>query len=233
MLGRRVYPLEVAAAQVCREGGARVSTNVYVRDMDLAAFNSLDSRRLEVVADGLTLFGGPSSPQTQLSSRSCTETGPPGGGLHTSMARHWKSHGAGRSAHTRNWQVTKGGPAWWCWPLKWVDGGTPRPAQFISALAKARSSSVPEILQARVEAAWLGRWSAILACRAARAFTLSLLDQRPVPRISEVSSSHEVLRDDRFVQDGQVSSWSFFASDVVHDIDFSFLILSQKKKTVA
>ena len=56
MLGRRGYPLEVAAAQVCREGGARVSTNVYTRDMDLAAFNALDSRRLEVVADVLTLF---------------------------------------------------------------------------------------------------------------------------------------------------------------------------------
>ena len=35
-----------------------MSTNVYVRDVDLAAFNVLDGRRLEVVADGLTLFRG-------------------------------------------------------------------------------------------------------------------------------------------------------------------------------
>ena len=54
VLGCRGYPLEVAAAQICREAGARVSTNVFVRDLDLAAFNVLDGRRLEVVADGLT-----------------------------------------------------------------------------------------------------------------------------------------------------------------------------------
>ena len=47
MLGS--FPLEVAAAQVCRETGARVTTNVFVRDMDLAAFDVTDSRRLEVV----------------------------------------------------------------------------------------------------------------------------------------------------------------------------------------
>ena len=35
-LGRRGYPLECAAAQVCREAGARVSTNFHVRDLDLA-----------------------------------------------------------------------------------------------------------------------------------------------------------------------------------------------------
>ena len=58
MLGRRGFPLECAAAQICREAGARVATNVLVRDMDLAAFNALDSRRLEVVADGLTLWHG-------------------------------------------------------------------------------------------------------------------------------------------------------------------------------
>ena len=35
-----------------------MTTNVFVRDLDLAAFNHLDGRRLEVVADGLSLFGG-------------------------------------------------------------------------------------------------------------------------------------------------------------------------------
>ena len=35
------FPLEGAAAQVCREAGARVSTNIPVRDMDLAAHNNL------------------------------------------------------------------------------------------------------------------------------------------------------------------------------------------------
>ena len=43
---------------MCREGGARVRANVFVRDMDLAEHTRLDCRRLEVVADGLPLFGG-------------------------------------------------------------------------------------------------------------------------------------------------------------------------------
>ena len=43
---------EFAAAQVCREGG-RVSMNVFVRDLDLPVARM----RLEVVVDGLPLFG--------------------------------------------------------------------------------------------------------------------------------------------------------------------------------
>ena len=36
----------------------RVSTNIPVREMDLAAYHNMDGRRLEVVADGLTLWHG-------------------------------------------------------------------------------------------------------------------------------------------------------------------------------
>ena len=46
------------AARVFREAGGRVSTNVRVRDMDLAAHTEGDGRQLEVVVDGLPLFGG-------------------------------------------------------------------------------------------------------------------------------------------------------------------------------
>ena len=58
VLGRRWFAVESAIARICREGGARVSTNVFVRDLDLGAFNHLDSRRLEVCQDGLSLYGG-------------------------------------------------------------------------------------------------------------------------------------------------------------------------------
>ena len=57
VLGSRGFSLESAAARVCREAGARVSTNLFVRDLDLPIANH-DARRLEVVADGLPLFGG-------------------------------------------------------------------------------------------------------------------------------------------------------------------------------
>ena len=58
LLARRGFAVENAVARVCREGGARVSTNVMVRDLDVLAPQALDSRRLEVVAEGLPLFGG-------------------------------------------------------------------------------------------------------------------------------------------------------------------------------
>ena len=57
-LGRRGYALESAAARVCREAGARVTTIVLVRDLDLGAPEATGARRLEDVADGLPLFGG-------------------------------------------------------------------------------------------------------------------------------------------------------------------------------
>ena len=78
VLGRRGFPLEYAAVQICREAGARVTTNVHVRDMDFAVFNNLDGRRLEVVADGPTLGMGPSSRLTPLWFLPFTGMGPPG-----------------------------------------------------------------------------------------------------------------------------------------------------------
>ena len=46
-LGRRGFAVEMAVARICREGGARVSTNVMVRDLDLSQVLGV-----EVVAEG-------------------------------------------------------------------------------------------------------------------------------------------------------------------------------------
>ena len=43
------------AARIFREAGGRVGTNCLMRDMDLLVL-ATDSRRLEVVVDGLPLF---------------------------------------------------------------------------------------------------------------------------------------------------------------------------------
>ena len=56
ILGRRWNPLKNAAASVCREAGWRVCTNEFIRDLDLAEYNNLDDRMLEVVVDGLLLW---------------------------------------------------------------------------------------------------------------------------------------------------------------------------------
>ena len=57
VLASRGFSVESAAARVCREAGARVSTNLFVRDLDLPVARH-DGRRLEIVADGLPLFSG-------------------------------------------------------------------------------------------------------------------------------------------------------------------------------
>ena len=49
--------LSKALLQGCAEAGARVSTNLFVRDLDLPVARH-DGRRLEVVADGFPLFNG-------------------------------------------------------------------------------------------------------------------------------------------------------------------------------
>ena len=43
-------------------------------------------------------------------------------------------------------------------------------AQFFVALSNAKAESVPELLRGRVAAAWLRRWSTMLACSAVKAF---------------------------------------------------------------
>ena len=58
VLGRRGFAIESTGARICREAGDRVTVNMRVRDMDLALPQAQDRRRLEIVADGLALFGG-------------------------------------------------------------------------------------------------------------------------------------------------------------------------------
>ena len=52
------YPLEIAAARICREAGGRVRSDVFLREVDLGVGGVLDNKRLEVVVDGLPLFNG-------------------------------------------------------------------------------------------------------------------------------------------------------------------------------
>ena len=54
-------------------------------------------------------------------------------------------------------------------------------------------------MRQRVQSAWLRRWGNLLACNAAKAFALSLLDRRPpLGAGGDAASVHEVVRDSRF-----------------------------------
>ena len=50
-------PLERAAARICREAGATGAMNVRLRDLNVDAARQ-DERRIEVIANGLALWGG-------------------------------------------------------------------------------------------------------------------------------------------------------------------------------
>ena len=57
-LATRGGPLERAAARICREGGARVTTNTRLADLNIHALSRVDDRRIEVIANGLPMWGG-------------------------------------------------------------------------------------------------------------------------------------------------------------------------------
>ena len=50
--------MESAGVRICREAGVRVVANAMLREFDLAVPNPRDQRRLEILVDGLPLFGG-------------------------------------------------------------------------------------------------------------------------------------------------------------------------------
>ena len=72
VLGRRGFAVESVAARVCREAGTRVTPNMMVKDMDLAVPHADDTRRLEVVADGLPLLVAHNWQSTRLRYPRCT-----------------------------------------------------------------------------------------------------------------------------------------------------------------
>ena len=67
-------------------------------------------------------------------------------------------------------------------------------------LAKGKAETAQFLIQNRVKAAWLRRWSCVLACSA-----VYLLEQRPnFGTGGDTLSEHEVVRDACFVEPGFV-----------------------------
>ena len=178
VLGSRGFALESAAARVCREAGGRVSTNVRVQDMDLAAPNPLDNRRIEVVVDGLPLFHGAQLAVDTTLVSPLRRDGTPhprcanvdGAALDTARRRKETTYPElhGRNGRTR--LVVLGAEV----GGRWSDES----AQFVRQLAKAKARGEPPILRSRAQQAWTLRWSSILACSAAKSLALSLLERR-------------------------------------------------------
>ena len=145
--------METAAAQVCREAGARVRLNTTVRDLDLLPGALFADRRLEVVADGLPLFN-----VAQLAIDTKMVSALRGDGTARRGAQH--TSGTAIMSTTRRKELT--------YPELSSDGGRARlvvlateaggrwsqeTRQFLVALVKAKSREAPIPLQGSVKAA--------------------------------------------------------------------------------
>ena len=178
VLGRRGFAVESAGTRICREAGARVSTNVFVRDLDLAAPNLHDARRLEIIAEGLPLFGGAqlAIDTTLVSAHHCDGSARRGGattdGAALVVARRRKETtypelvGPRSGAKLVVLAIEVGG--------RWSQ----ETATFLRLLAAAKGRNACPLLRKRVEQAWRLCWAGMLACSASRAFAGSLLEQR-------------------------------------------------------
>ena len=160
--------------------------------------NQFDTRRLEVVVDGLPLFQGaqlavdttlvcPLTREGAAKPRSAVVSG-----VCLRVAR--------RRKETRYPElVGDGGRARLVVLAGKVGGRFPEEtASSLRGLAAPKVRDVPELLQGRARAAWLRRWGSMLACAAARAFALSLLDRDCSAGVDgPIPSVHEVLGETR------------------------------------
>ena len=194
VLGRRAFALESATARVCREAGARVTTNAMVRDLGLVPQERVDDRRLEVVADGLPLFPGAQTCRGHDCGRAIERDGthqPGNVGVDAAAlvrARRRKERVCpeltGRHGRARLVVLA-------CEPGGWWSSETQ--CFLRQAAKKAKTRHEPPPLRTNARLAWLLRWSTILACSGARALALSLMEARsgvghdgPTPSTAEV-----------------------------------------------
>ena len=190
--------LKSAAAHVCREAGARVSVNQFVRDLDIAAPNAADTRRLEVVADGLPLFHGAQLAIDTTMVSPLSREGVP-------HARCAEVDGAALEAARRRKErrypelVGEDGRARSVVLACEVGGRFSEECRhFLRQLSKAKVRGEPPLQ--RVRHAWLFRWGSMWACAGARALALSLLDERGGQGVDgPTPPSHDVIWDARYV----------------------------------
>ena len=159
-VGAKRFALESATARVCREASGRVTTNVMVRDLDLGDPRAADARRLEVVVDGLPLFGGCQLAVDATVVSALHFDGSPHRGaenlggmvLHGARRRQERTYtelvGPRRRARLVVLGIEVGGRV------------STEKASFLSQLAKTRARQETALMRRRAEQAWRMRWGA-------------------------------------------------------------------------
>ena len=151
-----------------------VATNVFVRDLDLDVHNAGDARRLEVVADGLLLFGGA---QLAVDTTLVSVLRGDGSARTGAARRDGVALAAARRAKERRYPELVRRRARARLVVLAVEGRwSPETQKFLSLLARARARAEGWLLRRRAEMAWRLRWGSLLACSVARAVATSLLE---------------------------------------------------------
>ena len=164
VLGRRGFAVESAAGRICREAGRRVTMNIMVRDLDLEQLQGPAGRRLEVVADGLPLFGGAQLAIDMTLVSALRSDGSvrrhaadfDGVALEAACRRRARTYPELVGPHCRArlvvLAVEVGG--------RWSD----ETRSFLSQLARAKARGETPLMRKRAEQAWRLRWAQF--CRA-------------------------------------------------------------------
>jgi hypothetical protein len=193
VLRTRAKPLEKAIARVCREAGARVVENAFLRDMNLNGISNRDQRQIEVLAIGLPLWRGMQLAVDTTLVSPVRRNGMPQPGtenndgcwlLEARRRKERKYHELLNSRRCRLVVVAlEVGGRW-----------SQEASQFIGLLSKAKARTAPRSMQAAVKAAFMHRWSGIIAVAAQRSLAASLLDI-PMHDAAAVDGECPVLED--------------------------------------
>ena len=171
LLRPRAIPLERAAARMCREAGATVSTNVFLRDLNLVVHNQDD---IEVIANGLPLWGGAQLAVDTTLVSALDSAGQPRRQQRSTSGAALRI--AGR-AKERTYPELLRAERCRLVVLGIELGGrwSSEAAQFVRMLARSRARSAPHVLRSGATAAYVSSWSALLSFAAAGAVAASLL----------------------------------------------------------
>ena len=176
VLRSRAGPLERATARICREAGARVTTNTRVNDLNISHPHQQDDRRIEVIANGLPLWNGAQLAVDTTLVSPLTRDGQP-------RRRAGRFAGAAlqdaRRSKERTYPDLLNNQRCRLVVLAIEVGGrwSEEAAAFITNLARARARQAPTILQQSVAAALTARWSATLTHAAMTPFAATLLGE--------------------------------------------------------
>ena len=179
VLRSRGGPLERAAARVCREAGARVTTHTRLADLNIPHVQHLDDRRIEVIANGLALWGGAQLAVDTTLVSPLTRAGEPGrrAGRYAASCRFQFQSQSQRTSLPRT-------PSQFQVPPCRFRNRSGRPLERGSRLFHHQprpSQNTPALLRQAAIASLISRWTAFLTHAALTAFAAALIFEDPTP----------------------------------------------------